>query len=170
MDEAYIEFLEEPGDLLPLVRGGRQNLLIMRTFSKIFGLAGLRIGYGMASPELIAGLETIRAPFNINSIAQAGALAALEDTEHVRKTRVNNAEGLRQVSHGLRELGVEYIPSAGNFILARVGDGKRVFDEMQKLGVIVRPMGGYDLPEWVRISIGTFKENERCLAALKKVL
>jgi histidinol-phosphate aminotransferase len=170
MDEAYIEFLEQPPDLLPLIRGGKPNLIIMRTFSKIFGLAGLRIGYGMASPELIAGLETIRQPFNINSIAQAGALAALEDAEHVRKTRANNTAGLRQVSEGLREMGVEYIPSAGNFILARVGDGKRVFDEMQKQGVIVRPMGGYDLPEWVRISIGTAKENERCLAALKKVL
>jgi histidinol-phosphate aminotransferase len=170
LDEAYIEFQEEPADLLPLVRAGKQNLVIMRTFSKIFGLAGLRIGYGMASPELITGLESIRQPFNINSIAQAGALAALEDTEHVRKTRTNNAEGMRQVSQGLRELGVEYIPSAGNFILARVGDGRRVFDEMQKLGVIVRPMGGYDLPEWVRISIGTAKENARCLTALKKVL
>ncbi|HXC98749.1 MAG TPA: histidinol-phosphate transaminase [Verrucomicrobiae bacterium] len=170
MDEAYIEFQEEPADLLPLVREGRPNLIIMRTFSKIFGLAGLRIGYGVASPELISGLESIRQPFNINSLAQAGALAALEDAEHVRKTRANNAEGMRLVSQGLRELGVEYIPSAGNFILARVGDGKRVFDEMQKLGVIVRPMGGYDLPEWVRISIGTAKENARCLAALKQVL
>ena len=170
MDEAYIEFTEEPVDLLPLVREGRPNLLLMRTFSKIFGLAGLRIGYGVASPELITGLEHTRQPFNINSIAQAGALAALEDTEHMRKTRANNAEGMRQMNQGLRELGVEYIPSVGNFILARVGDGKRVFDEMQKLGVIVRPMGGYDLPEWVRISIGTAKENARCLAALKKVL
>ncbi len=170
MDEAYIEFMEEPADLLPLVREGRPNLLIMRTFSKIFGLAGLRIGYGMASPELITGLESIRQPFNINSIAQAGALAALEDTEHMRKTRTNNAQGMRQISDGLGKLGLEFIPSAGNFILARVGDGKRVFDEMQKVGVIVRPMGGYDLPDWVRISIGTAKENERCLAALKKVI
>jgi len=170
MDEAYIEFTEEPVDLLPLVREGRPNLLLMRTFSKIFGLAGLRIGYGMASPELITGLEHTRQPFNINSIAQAGALAALDDTEHMRKTRTNNMEGMRQVNQGLRELGVEYIPSVGNFILVRVGDGKRVFDEMQKLGVIVRPMGGYELPEWVRISIGTAKENARCLATLKKVL
>ncbi len=170
MDEAYIEFLDEPADLLPLVRAGKPNLLLMRTFSKIFGLAGLRIGYGMASPELAAAMETIRQPFNINSIAQAGALAALEDTEHVRKTRANNAAGMKQIVAGLRGLDVEYIPSAGNFILARVGDGKRVFDEMLKLGVIVRPMGGYELPEWIRISIGTAKENERGLAALKKVM
>lgn len=170
MDEAYIEFLDEPADLLPLVRAGKPNLILMRTFSKIFGLAGLRIGYGMASKELVAAMETIRQPFNINSIAQAGALAALEDTEHVRKTRANNAAGMKQVVDGLRAQGVEFIPSAGNFILARVGDGKRVFDEMLKLGVIVRPMGGYELPEWIRISIGTAKENERGLAALKKVL
>jgi histidinol-phosphate aminotransferase len=170
MDEAYIEFQEEPADLLSFIRAGKPNLLVLRTFSKIFGLAGLRIGYGMASPELIAALETIRQPFNINSIAQAGALAALDDTDHVQKTRANNAQGMRQLGRGLAALGVEYLPSGGNFILARVGDGKRVFDEMQKLGVIVRPMGGYDLPAWVRISIGTAKENERCLAALKKVL
>jgi histidinol-phosphate aminotransferase len=170
MDEAYIEFLEKPVDLLPLIRAGKPNLLIMRTFSKIFGLAGLRIGYGIASPELIAGLEPVRPAFNVNSIAQAGALAALEDDEHVRRTRSNNAEGLRQMSRGLRDLGLEYIPSAGNFILARVGDGKRVFEELQKAGVIVRPMGGYELPEWVRISIGTAKENARCLAALQQVL
>jgi histidinol-phosphate aminotransferase len=170
MDEAYIEFLAEPVDLLPLIRGGRPNLLLMRTFSKIFGLAGLRIGYGLASPELIAGLESVRQPFNINAIAQAGALAALDDTEHVRQTRKNNTEGLKQIGDGLARLGVEYIPSVGNFILARVGDGKRVFDEMQKLGVIVRPMGGYELPDWIRISIGTPAENERCLAALKKVI
>ena len=169
MDKAYIEFLDKPVDLLPLIRGGRPNLLLMRTFSKIFGLAGLRIGYGMASPELIAGLESIRQPFNINAIAQAGALAALDDSEHVQRTRANNAAGLKQIGGGLSGLDVEYIPSAGNFILARVGDGKRVFDEMQKLGIIVRPMGGYELPEWIRISIGTPAENERCLTALKKV-
>ncbi len=170
MDEAYIEFQDEPADLLPLVRAGKPNLILMRTFSKIFGLAGLRIGYGMASRELVAAMETIRQPFNINSIAQAGALAALDDTAHVQKTRANNAAGMKQVVDGLLGLGVEFIPSAGNFVLARVGDGKRVFDEMLKLGVIVRPMGGYELPAWIRISIGTAKENKRGLAALKRVL
>ncbi len=171
MDEAYIEFLDEPTDLLPLIRNGaRPNLLIMRTFSKIFGLAGLRIGYGIAAPELVNTLETVRQPFNINSIAQAGALAALDDAEHIRKTRENNAAGLAFFERGLRELGLQSIPSSGNFILVRVGNGKKIFEDLQKLGVIVRPMGGYDLPEWVRISIGTAKENERCLTALKKVL
>jgi histidinol-phosphate aminotransferase len=170
MDEAYLNFLEEPADLLPLIRGGRANLLLLRTFSKIFGLAGLRIGYGIAHPDVIAALEIIRAPFNINSIAQAGALAALDDADHVRRTRTNNTAGLRFFETGFRALGLEFIPSVGNFILVRVGDGKRVFEEMQKHGVIVRPMGGYELPDWVRISIGTAAENERCQAALKGVL
>lgn len=171
MDEAYIEFLDDPVDLLPLIRQGKKpNLLLMRTFSKIFGLAGLRIGYGIAQPELIAALEVVRQPFNINSIAQAGALAALDDAAHVEKTRRNNREGMSFLNEGLRQMGLEFVPSAANFILVRVGDGKRVFEEMQKLGVIVRPMGGYDLGELVRISVGTAKENERCLAALKKAL
>jgi histidinol-phosphate aminotransferase len=171
MDEAYIEFLEGPVDLLPLLRRGEKpNLLIMRTFSKIFGLAGLRLGYGVGQPELVAALEKIRQPFNINSIAQAGAIAALDDEEHMAKTRANNAQGLKFFEQGLRQLGLEYIPSSANFILVRVTDGQRIFNELQKQGVIVRPLGGYQLPEWIRISIGTAQENSRCLAALKKLL
>jgi histidinol-phosphate aminotransferase len=171
MDEAYIEFLDEPVDLLPLIRRAEKpNLLIMRTFSKIFGLAGLRLGYAIGQPELIAALEKIRQPFNINSIAQAGALAALDDTEHIRKTRLNNTQGLQFFEQGLRQMGLEFIRSAANFILVRVKDGQRVFNELQKQGVIVRPLGGYELPEWIRISIGTAQQNSRCLAALKKVL
>jgi histidinol-phosphate aminotransferase len=171
MDEAYIEFLDEPVDLVTLVRDGKHpNLLLMRTFSKIFGLAGLRLGYGIAHPELVAALEKVRQPFNINSIAQAGALAALDDVEHVRKTRANNSEGLRFFVEHLRGLGLEFIPSAANFILVRVGEGQLVFEALQKSGVIVRPLGGYQLPEWIRISIGTPEENARCLAALRKAL
>jgi histidinol-phosphate aminotransferase len=171
IDEAYIEFLDDPVDLLPLIRRGEKpNLLIMRTFSKIYGLAGLRLGYGIGQPELIAALEKIRQPFNINSIAQAGALAALDDAEHVRKTRANNAAGLKFLTDGLKKLGLELVPSAANFILARVGDGQRVFNELQKRGVIVRPLGGYQLPEWIRISAGTPEENKRCLTALGEIL
>jgi histidinol-phosphate aminotransferase len=171
MDEAYIEFLDEPVDLLPLIRRGEKpNLLIMRTFSKIFGLAGLRLGYGIAQPELIAALEKIRQPFNINSIAQAGALAALDDLEHVSRTRANNAKGLKFLADGFTNLKLEVVPSFANFILARVGDGQRVFNELQKRGVIVRPLGGYQLPEWIRISVGTPEENARCLAALQEIL
>jgi histidinol-phosphate aminotransferase len=171
LDEAYIEFLNEPLDLLPEIRNGaKPNLLLMRTFSKIYGLAGTRIGYGIGHPDFIAALEKIRQPFNINSVAQAGALAALDDTKHVEKTRKINSRGLKLYARTFRKLGLEFIPSQANFILVRVGDGQRVFGELQKLGVIVRPMGGYQLPEWVRITIGTPKENKRCLEALKTVL
>jgi histidinol-phosphate aminotransferase len=169
MDEAYIEFLDDAVDLVSLVRlGARKNLILMRTFSKIYGLAGLRIGYGIGNSELISALEKIRQPFNVNLLSQTAALAALDDDEHVRKTRANNFGGLQFFAKAFRELKLEYIPSFANFILVRVGEGQKVFDAMQKQGVIVRPMGGYQLPEWIRISIGTPKENERCLGALKK--
>ncbi len=170
LDEAYIEFLEQRLDLLPEIRNGRANLLLMRTFSKIYGLAGLRLGYGIGHPELIAELEKIRQPFNINSLAQAGALAALDDQAHAEKTRRVNARGLKFYARAFKKLGLEFVPSSANFILVRVGEGQRVFEELQRLGVIVRPMGGYLLPEWVRISIGTARENARCLEALKAVL
>ena len=171
LDEAYIEFLDEPLDLLPDIRSGaKPNLLLMRTFSKIYGLAGTRIGYGIGHPDFIAALEKIRQPFNINSVAQAGALAALDDTKHVEKTRKINSRGLKLYARTFRKLGLEFVPSQANFILVRVGDGQRVFGELQKLGVIVRPMGGYQLPEWIRITVGTPKENKRCLEALKSVL
>jgi histidinol-phosphate aminotransferase len=171
LDEAYIEFLDEPIDLLPEIRSGQKsNLLLMRTFSKIYGLAGLRLGYGIGHADLIAELEKIRQPFNINSIAQAGALAALDDTAHAEKTRRVNSRGLKLYARAFRKLGLEFIPSSANFILVRVGDAPRIFNDLQKLGVIVRPMGGYQLPEWIRISIGTPKENQRCLEALKSVI
>jgi histidinol-phosphate aminotransferase len=171
MDEAYIEFLDEPLDLVPEICSGQKaNLLLMRTFSKIYGLAGLRLGYGIGHPDLIAEFEKVRQPFNINAIAQAGALAALDDAAHAEKTRKKNLRGLKLYARAFRKLGLEFIPSSANFILVRVGDGQRVFSEMQRLGVIVRPMGGYQLPEWVRISIGTAKENKRCLEALKTAL
>jgi histidinol-phosphate aminotransferase len=171
MDEAYIEFLDEPVDLLPLIRqGGKPNLLLMRTFSKIYGLAGLRLGYGIGHPDLIAALEKIRQPFNINALVQAGALAALDDTEHIQRTRHNNTAGLRLYEEAFCQMKLKFIPSSANFILVHVSDGARVFGELQKLGVITRPMGGYQMPEWIRISVGTPAENTRCLAALKKVL
>jgi len=171
MDEAYIEFLNDALDLVSLVRlGARKNLILMRTFSKIYGLAGLRIGYGVGNPEFIAALEKIRQPFNINLLAQTAALAALDDTVHVRKTRQNNFAGLEFLERAFRDLKLEFVPSHANFILVRVGEGQKVFEAMQKQGVIVRPMDGYQLPEWIRISIGTPKENERCLGALKTTL
>ena len=171
LDEAYIEFLDDPVDLIPLIRlGARKNLILMRTFSKIYGLAGLRIGYGIAPAELAAALEKIRQPFNVNLLSQVAALAALDDDAHVRKTRQNNFTGLEFFMQAFRELKLEYVPSYANFILVRVGDGQKIFNAMQKLGVITRPMAGYQLPEWIRISIGTPEENERCLEALRKAL
>lgn len=171
LDEAYIEFLDQPLNLMSEIAAGlRPNVLLMRTFSKVYGLAGLRLGYGIGSPDLIAALEKIRQPFNINALSQAGAIGALDDSAHVEKTRRNNARGLRLFARTFRKLKLEFIPSAANFILVRVGDGARIFAEMQKLGVITRPMGSYTLPEWIRISIGTPKENQRCIEALTHTL
>lgn len=171
MDEAYIEFLDRPTDLIPLIRRGDQpNLLLMRTFSKIYGMAGLRIGYGIAQRELIAALEKIRQPFNANLLAQAGARAALDDAEHLTRTRQNNQGGLDFYTTALRKLSLRIVPSHANFLLVQVGDGARVFQELQRRGVIVRPMGGYGLPEWIRISVGTPAENTRCIDALTEVL
>ncbi len=171
LDEAYVEFLEHPLDLLSEIRAGRKpNLLLMRTFSKIYGLAGLRLGYGIGHPEFIAELEKIRQPFNVNALAQAGALAALDDAAHAQRTRRVTARGLKFFGKNFRKVGLEFVPSHANFILVKVGEGERTFMEMQKLGVIVRPMGSYQLPEWIRISVGTPKQNQRCLDALQSVL
>ena len=171
MDEAYFEYLPDPTDLLPLIRSGKKpNLLLMRTFSKIYGLSGLRIGYGVGSPELIQRMEKVRQPFNVNAIAQAGALAALDDQEHVDRTRLNNAEGVDFFQKAFVQMGLEHVPSYANFVLVKVGDGKQVFDYLQKNGVITRPMSGYQLPEWLRISVGLAKENQRCLDVLKLAL
>ena len=171
MDEAYFEYLSDPTDLLPLIRSGKKpNLLLMRTFSKIYGLSGLRIGYGVGSPELIQRMEKVRQPFNVNAIAQAGALAALDDQEHVDRTRLNNAEGVEFFQKAFVKMGLEHVPSHANFVLVKVGDGKQVFDYLQKNGVITRPMAGYQLPEWLRISVGLAKENQRCLDVLKLAL
>ncbi len=171
MDEAYYEFLDEPIDLLPLVKSGEMpNLLLMRTFSKIYGLAGLRIGYGIGHPNFISAMEKIRQPFNINSVAQAGAIAALDDAAHLNATRKSNIEGLRFFESVCVELGVEFVPSSANFILIKVADGQRIFESLQDHGVIARPMGGYGLPEWIRLSIGTAAENLRSVSALKSAL
>ncbi len=171
MDEAYIEFLNAPVDLLPFVRRGlKPNLLLMRTFSKIYGLAGLRLGYGIAAAELVAALEKVRQPFNINSLVQAGATAALDDDEHINRTRANNAQGLDFLQTEFARMRLSFIPSVANFVLVKVGDGQRVFTELQKQGVITRPMRAYQLPEFIRISVGTPAENARCITALKTIL
>lgn len=171
MDEAYIEFLEDPLDLIPLVNSGsKPNLLLMRTFSKIHGLAGLRLGYGIGHPDVVGALEKVRQPFNINSIVQAGALAALGDMGHVERTRANNRAGLAYFEAEMRAMGLECVPSAANFLLVRTGKGLAMFQALQKRGVIVRPMAGYGLPDHIRISVGAPAENARCVEALKASL
>ena len=168
-DEAYHEFLADAPDTLKYVREGR-NVAVLRTFSKAYGLAGLRIGYGLCAPQVAAILQKARQPFNTNEIAQRAALASLEDVAHVQATVENNAVGLSFYEEAFQQRGLEYVPSVANFILVNVGDGDAVFGAMLKEGVIVRAMSGYKLPGWVRISIGTESENSRALAVLDQVL
>jgi len=169
LDEAYYEFLDDAPDTVKYVREGR-NVCVLRTFSKAYGLAGLRIGYGLASPQVAAILQKARQPFNANSMAQAAALAAMNDSEHVAKTMETNREGLAFYEQAFAARGLEYVPSAANFVLVKVGDGDDLFAKMLRKGVIVRAMSGYKLPEWVRISIGTMPENERCIEVLDEVM
>lgn len=168
-DEAYREFADNPADTLKFVRQGR-NAIVLRTFSKAYGLAGLRVGYGLAPEGICTMLHKARAPFNLHVLAQEAALAALDDTEHVRRTVENNAAGMRFYEQSFAEMGLEWIPSQGNFILVKVGQGKKVFNDMLAKGVITRAQDGYGLPEWLRISIGTPQENARCIEVLKEVL
>lgn len=169
VDEAYAEYVETPPDLRPLVREGRK-VVCLRTFSKIYGLASLRVGYGYGSPEIVALLNRVRQPFNVNAIAQAAALAALDDREFTEKCARDNRAGLVQLENGLRGLGLEVVSSVANFLLAKVGDGARVFDALQRRGLIVRPLQPYKMPEWIRITVGTTAQNERLLTELKAVL
>lgn len=170
-DEAYIELVPDAcrPETIDYVRQDR-NVFVLRTFSKAYGLAGLRIGYALAPSNGVDLLHRVRQPFNVNAMAQAAALAALDDTSFVQQTRETVASGLRHVSEALNRMGVPYVPSAANFLLVKVGEGRRIFSELQKEGVIVRPVDVYDLPEYVRITIGTRTENDRMLDALSRVL
>ena len=173
-DEAYFELVPDgmKSDLVQYIRDGQKNIMVLRTFSKAYGLAGLRIGYGIAHPEVIAELNHVRQPFNANAMAQAAALAALDDDDHMAKTREMVFEGLALFSEKLPAIGngLEFVPSYGNFILVKTGRGIEKFVELQKRKVIVRPMAGYGLPDWVRITIGTREQNERVLHALAEVV
>lgn len=168
-DEAYYEFLDDPPDTLKYVRQGR-NVVVMRTFSKIQGLAGLRIGYGLGAAPLVEILQKTRQPFNANAVAQAGALASLRDTAHQEKTRQNNEAGRRYLQKTFDDLGLQYVPSQANFVLVHVGDGDALFHHLMRRGVIVRAMRGYKLPEWIRVSVGTPPENERFVKELENWL
>ena len=138
--------------------------------SKAYGLAALRIGYGVANAGVADMLNRVRQPFNVNALAQAAALAALADSEYVEMSRALNRAGLAQLTAGFTKLGVEALPSHGNFVLAKVGDADRVYKGLLAQGVIVRPVANYGLPEWLRISVGLADENARFLAALSFVL
>ncbi|MBL9185989.1 MAG: histidinol-phosphate transaminase [Opitutaceae bacterium] len=169
IDEAYAEYVENPPDLRPLIREGRK-VVCLRTFSKIYGLASLRIGYGYGSPALAALLNRVRQPFNVNAIAQAAALAALDDTAFATRCAAENRRGLRRIEAGCRERGWNFVPSVANFMLIEVGDGGRVFEALQRRGIIVRPVKSYGLPRWVRVTVGTEEQNERLLRELAAVV
>ncbi|MGF6773363.1 histidinol-phosphate aminotransferase [Paraburkholderia sp. GAS199] len=175
LDEAYTEYLpqEKRYDSIAWVRR-YPNLLVSRTFSKAFGLAGLRVGFAIAQPELTDLLNRLRQPFNVNTLAQAAAIAALNDQAFLEKSAALNAQGYRRLTEAFDKLKLEYVPSDGNFVLVRVGNddaaGNRVNLALLKQGVIVRPVGNYGLPQWLRITIGLPEENEAFIAALEKAL
>lgn len=168
-DEAYAEYLERAPDLRPLLEEGRK-ILITRTFSKIYGLAGLRIGYGYGAPELIGLLNRLRNPFNVNTVAQAAALAALDDEMFVQRSRQMNDEGLAQLARGFDELGLTYWPSSGNFMLVEVAEPAAAFEALQRRGIIVRPVAGYGLKTHLRVSVGTAAQNDHLLNTLDHML
>jgi len=171
VDEAYFEYVTEPDYPNALEWLGQYpNLVVARTFSKIYGLAGLRVGYGVSSAALADVLNRVRQPFNVNSIAQAAALAALDDDAHLEHARRTNSDGMRQLVQGFEKLGLKYIPSVGNFVCVEVGEGAKVYDSLLRQGVIVRPVGNYGMPHHLRVTVGLPEENERFLIALRTAI
>ena len=171
-DEAYYEYVESPDfpGMIDYVREGA-NVIVLRTFSKIYGLAGLRIGYGIARPEIIKCLDQVREPFNVNSIAQAGALASLDDPEQVERSRRVNSEGKRYLYCEFEAMGLPYVPSEANFVFVDIKrDCRPVFTELLKRGVIVRTGDIFGLPTFFRVTIGTEPDNRRFIQTLKEVL
>jgi histidinol-phosphate aminotransferase len=168
LDGAYNEYLapELRGDTVKLIKR-HPNLIVTRTFSKAYGLAGLRVGYALAHASVADVMNRVRQPFNVNSVALAAAVAALDDMEFVARSYAENLQGMRQLEDGAKRLGLDYIPSYGNFLTLRVGKAAEIYKRLLRRGVIVRPVGGgYGLPEHLRVTIGTAQENERFLNAL----
>ena len=173
LDEAYNEYLPDTSrvdtikwlDIFP-------NLLITRTFSKIYGMAGVRIGFGLAHAQLSGLMNRIRQPFNVNSIGLAGALAAINDTEFVKRSYALNQAGMLQITTGLRQLGLTYIPSYGNFLSFKVENGKTaaVYQYLLQKGIIVRPIGIYEMPEFLRVTVGLASENNKFLQLLESAI
>ena len=171
VDEAYFEYVGDPDypNSLSYHQSGK-TILTFRTFSKLYGLAGLRIGYGVGSKESIGLMQRVRQPFNVNAPAQWAALAALDDGDHVRNTLEVNRQGMAYLKEEIAKLGLEQVPSHANFILMRVGSGNEVFQQLLAQGVIVRPMGVYEFPEHIRVTVGTMAENQRFIEALRRII
>src|SRR3989441_7089 len=172
LDEAYIHYAVSMGlrDSVEAYRQ-RKNLLILRTFSKVYGLAGAGIGDAIGRPELLATMNKLRTPFNTSGVAQAAALPALDDTEHVTRCIETNAAERKRLSEGLAKLGFRPVPSEANFVFIVVGpDAKALSDDLLHMGVIVRPLGWMGFPEAMRISVGTAEENDKCLSAMARVI
>ncbi len=171
LDEAYNEYLP-PADRVDVAGWIKEfpNLVVCRTLSKIYGLAGLRIGYALTSGEVADLMNRVRQPFNVNNLALAGALAALDDSEFLQASYELNRSGMAQIVSGLEKLGLDYIKPHGNFVTFKAGDAAAVNQKLLQQGVIVRPIAGYGLPEWLRVTIGTAAENSRFLEALEKAL
>jgi len=170
-DEAYREYVtrKDYPNTLSYVKEGR-TVIVLRTFSKIYGLAGLRIGYGVGKSELIDFMERIRPPFNTNSLAQIAALASLSDETHLKRSRSLVVKERSYLEKNLAEMGIEFIPSVANHILLKVGNGQGVFEKLLRKGIIVRPMVEYDLPEFIRVSIGLPQQNRRFINVLREVM
>lgn len=166
-DEAYAEYLEKLPDLVPFILEGR-NIICLRTFSKIYGLGGLRIGYGYSNPELIALLNRVRQPFNVNSLSQVAAIGALSDFDFLNRCKKANNLGRKQLIEGLSHLGLKVYGGSANFVFVRVGQGQELFKKLQAKGIIIRPLDSYKLPEYIRITIGSESQNDRILKALKQ--
>jgi histidinol-phosphate aminotransferase len=171
LDEAYNEYLE-PAQCAPSAAWTRKypNLVVSRTFSKAYGLAALRVGYGLMNAKVAEMLNRVRQPFNVNALAQAAALAALGDIGYVAESRALNTEGRALLAQGFARLGLAFIPSHANFVLVKVGDAARVYQRLLEQGVIVRPVANYALPEWLRVTVGIEAENRRFLDALAAAL
>lgn len=171
VDEAYREFVRSADfpDAFSYVNEGRP-VLVLRTFSKIYGLAGLRVGYGVAPQKMLDYMNRVRQPFNVNSLAQVAAIAALDDTRHLERTLDNNRQGLDYLFRELEALGFQCVPTEANFFLVKVNDGAGVYDRLLRKGVIVRPMASYGLPEFIRVTVGLPKENKRFVKAFSQAV
>jgi histidinol-phosphate aminotransferase len=171
LDEAYNEYLE-PSQCAPSAAWTHRypNLVVSRTFSKAYGLAALRVGYGLMNAKVAEMLNRVRQPFNVNALAQAAALAALADTTYVDQSRNLNRAGRAELEAGFRALGLSFVPSHANFVLVRIGDARHAYQRLLEQGVIVRPVANYGLPDWLRVTVGLGAENQRFLAALKIAL